>query len=88
MVIEIPSNSEPSDATVIFGFPIEEESLSPEIHQLQQEPETDPMVRTQKQLANVVAHAIIPTLRSRAMPTSAEIPPANLAAAGPTMEVG
>ena len=46
MVIEIPSDSEPSDVVVISNFPFEEDITSPNIQQPQQQPETDPMERT------------------------------------------
>ena len=51
MVINIPSESEASDATVISGFPIdeEEEIQFPKV----QQPWIDPMDRTQKQQAAV-----------------------------------
>ena len=71
MVIEIPSDSEPSGAIVISGFPIEEESPSPEIQQPQQELENYPMERTWKQPANVADHTTILTLISRVVPTLA-----------------
>ena len=45
MVIETPSDSEPSDATVISGFPIKDDITSIEIHQPQKQPETDSMER-------------------------------------------
>ena len=52
MVINIPSDSEASDATIISGFPIDEEQeiQSLEVQQQQKKPEIDPMVRTHKQL--------------------------------------
>ena len=71
MVIEIPSDSEPSDATVISSCPIE----SSEIQQLQQQPETDPMERTWKQPVNVVVHPTILTPASHVVPTPAHRPP-------------
>ena len=48
MVIDIPSDSDPSNATIIYGFPIEEEIQSPELQQPQKQPEIDPMERTWK----------------------------------------
>ena len=50
MVINIPSESEASDAIVISGCPIDEEveTQLADGPQLQQSPETDAMARTRK----------------------------------------
>ena len=86
MVIEIPIDNDPSDATIIYGFPIEEEITSPKIQQPQQEPETDPMVRTRKQPTNVVGNATIPSPRSRVVPTPSQRSPTSPVAVAPARE--
>ena len=75
MVIDVPSDHEPSDVTIIFFFPIEEDSPSPKIQQPHQELETDPMARMQKKPANVVGHTTILMLGSHVVPTPAQRPP-------------
>ena len=56
MVINIPSDSEASDATVISGFPIDEEKeiQSIVVQQMQQKLETHPMARTCKKQVAIV----------------------------------
>ena len=70
MVINIPSESEASKATVISSYPINEELeiYSGEVQQPQQPLEIDSMERTQKQQSRQDGHATIPTPGSHAIP--------------------
>ena len=63
MVINIPSESEASEATIISGCPISEEVeiKSAEVHQLQQPPNIDSMEINWKQQRRQDSHATIPT---------------------------
>ena len=65
MVIEIPSESELSDATIILGCPIEEEDVeSPEV----QQPAINIMARARKKPLPMTSLAHIPTLGSHPVP--------------------
>ena len=61
MVIDIPSESKLSDATIISSFLIEEEIESSEIQQPEQQPEIEPMAWTRKKLAPAAGPATTPT---------------------------
>ena len=49
MIIEIPSEGDLSDTTIISGFPIEEEIESPEVQKPQLQTNLDPMARKRKE---------------------------------------
>jgi len=55
IVINIPNDSEASDATIISGFHVDEEQdiQSPKVQQPQQQPDINPMARTRKKQAAV-----------------------------------
>ena len=74
MVINIPSESEASEATIIYGCPISEEVeiQSTEVHQLKQPPDIDSMERNWKQQRRQDGHATIPTLGSHAIPNQVQ----------------
>ena len=74
MLINIPSESESSDETVISSRPIDEEEAiqSPGVQQPQQKPEIDPMGRTCNQHIRGDGHATIPTPGSHDVPNLAQ----------------
>ena len=80
MLINIPSESESSDETVISSRPIDEEEAiqSPGVQQPQQKPEIDPMGRTCNQHIRGDGHATIPTPGSRAIANPAQRIPVDL----------
>ena len=70
MVINIPSESEASEDTIISGFPISEEIEIKlvEVHQLQQPLDIDSMERNWKQQRRQDGHSTIPTPGFHAVP--------------------
>ena len=60
MVIEISSSSEISDVTVSQSCPIKEEIKSPEVQQLEYEPELSSLARPRKQVVPAAGSAPVP----------------------------
>ena len=100
MIIDIPNDSELSDATVISGFPIdeEEEVESPEVQQPELQLDIDLMARTMEQPTPMTAPRPIaaprpgnatiniPTPSSCPVPNPVQIPPATPVDAHPVRE--